>query len=260
MKNYFIFLFVVVGLNNLSAQNFVDSTFGTYGIVNIPFAGALIYSLVLQTDFKMIIAGETYPDFIIGRLNEDASIDSTFNSIGFTSIDSLERNSAVKLQSDGKIICLNDYYTNSTSKGIAVLRFNTDGLLDTLFGNQGISKFSFDTLNSYTFNGLVIQPDSMILISGFVYHGFSNATDAIIFRYKPNGNLDSSFGSNGVVILDHDSLDGSSYSNSICLQTDRKIIVSGDDIFRLNYDGFVDSTFGNAGFIHFGGNFGGLCS
>jgi len=65
---------------------------------------------------------------------------------------------------------------------------------------------------------VVLQPDGKIVVLG------ASGDGAIIVRFNSNGSLDSSFGTNGVVIS---SVSGfSSYGSNVALQSDGKIVVT----------------------------------
>lgn len=182
-------------------------------------------------------------------------LDFSFGSGGIvtTSVGpAMDQGRAVHLQPDGKII-LSGGAQNGTDWDFAVVRYNTNGSLDSSFGANGkvITPVGID--NDMGFSGF-LQPDGKIVVAGDSY----NATnyDFGLIRYNPNGSLDNSFGTGGIVTTNV------SVSNDYCrgalLQPDGKMILTGlsyngsnYDIatVRYNTDGSLDSTFGSSGVV-----------
>jgi uncharacterized delta-60 repeat protein len=203
-----------------------------------------IICTALQNDGKIVVGGlfTSYNGTVCNnlvRLNNDGSLDSTFNP-GGTGLNGAV--TSIALQSDGKIIIAGGFsiYNNLLPcPGIA--RLNTDGSLDTTFsigngpGPGGI--FS-----------LKIQNDGKIIACG----NFSSLNNGTIrndiVRLNSNGTVDSSFTS-GSISNGNDN----EYITSFCIQSDGKLVIAGKfssyigntcyGIARLNVDGSFDSTF-----------------
>jgi uncharacterized delta-60 repeat protein len=86
-----------------------------------------------------------------------------------------------------------------------LMKFTASGEPDYQFGTNGIKRFQVatpvDASYGYSFaQDVVLQPDGKILLIGGTRE---NATDGqgVVLRVLPNGNLDPSFGSNGIVRL-----------------------------------------------------------
>jgi hypothetical protein len=86
-----------------------------------------------------------------------------------------------------------------------LMKFTASGEPDYQFGTNGIKRFqvatAVDASYGYSFaQDVVLQPDGKILLIGGTRE---NATDGqgAVLRVLPNGNLDPSFGSNGIVRL-----------------------------------------------------------
>ncbi|GIV26826.1 MAG: hypothetical protein KatS3mg027_0640 [Bacteroidia bacterium] len=244
-----IFVFEMQG-----QQGTLDSTFGIGGkvITSIGTTSATAHSIAIQNDGKIVVAGESLNgsnmDFALVRYNTDGSLDNTFgnNGIVITDINN-SWNSAysIAIQNDGKILV-----TGDSDYGVALMRYNTDGSLDTTFGTNGkVLTFVYGT--SDVGRSVIIQNDNKILVAG------DNEENFFIIRYNPDGTLDNSFGTGGKVPI----LAGIvSQLNSVVLQNDGKIVVAGWNysvpyngndfvLFRLNTDGTLDNTFGSNGKI-----------
>ncbi|MFO0383613.1 MAG: beta strand repeat-containing protein [Pirellula sp.] len=99
---------------------------------------------------------------------------------------------------------------------------------------------------------MTVQPDGKILVGGYATIGTN--IDFAVARYNPDGSLDTSFGSGGVVTTPIGT--GTDSGRSITLQADGKILVGGlsnngsnDDfaLIRYNVDGSLDTSFGTGG-------------
>jgi uncharacterized delta-60 repeat protein len=155
------------------------------------------------------------------------------------------------LQSDGKIVIVGATSLNAQPGGaynFAVARLNTDGTLDTTFGNGGL--VATDITPSAEDNALsvFIQPDGKIVTGGY-----SGSFMALV-RYNANGTLDNKFGNGGKIITDIEESDEEKIKY-LLPQADGKILAVGTIFFarqqiiavRYNTDGTLDSTFGNSG-------------
>lgn len=98
------------------------------------------------------------------------------------------------VQPDGKIITAGYH---STSR-MAFSRFEANGKLDETFGDHGSILIPYAWLAGDNFRDLAIQPDGKILALIESYHSDPDFPDewgnAYIMRFKPNGELDETFG------------------------------------------------------------------
>src|SRR5947209_3039879 len=99
-----------------------------------------------------------------------------------------------------------------------------DGSLDKKFGNGGFVLTNVDSQNNGSAYDVLMQPDGKTLVSGKTQVSAS-VQRAVLMRYKVNGDLDSTFGVNGVTIQSFD--DNFDVFSSLALQQDGKIVVSG---------------------------------
>jgi uncharacterized delta-60 repeat protein len=190
-------------------------------------------------------------------------LDPTFG-VGGKVLTDLKRSTdlanAVAAQADGKLVVVGQTYKNNdfSDEDFAVARYNTDGTLDTTFGARGRVRTDFPGLAAVP-SAVVIQPDGKIVVAGGAFPLFTFAGDFKVARYNPNGSLDTSFGSGGIVTT---FFPQGSYAFAVALQSDGKIIAAGTHfvdfnpgdmsdtdfaLARYNSDGSLDSTFGNGG-------------
>lgn len=205
-----------------------DSTFGTNGqlITDFTTGEDKAYGVVLQPDGKIVAAGSAqYNKFALARYNSDGSLDTSFDGDGMaltTLGTGFNGAKAVALQSDGKIVAAGS--TRITVwDDFAVVRYNTDGSLDTSFSSDGKVTTGIGSSRDYI-NALVIQPDGKILVGGYSYMGSPTSEDFTLARFDTDGSLDNSFGTDGIVattIANYDAIYG------MALQADGKIVAVG---------------------------------
>ena len=113
----------------------------------------------------------------------DGDLDTTFGTGGkvTTAIGSgNDQAFAVVLQSDGKIVAAGNSF-NGSNHDFAVVRYNTDGSLDTTFDTDGIQTTAIGSGNDQAF-AVVLQSDGKIVAAGNSFNG-SNYDFAVV-RYS----------------------------------------------------------------------------
>ena len=152
------------------------------------------------------------------------------------------------IQSDGKIVAAG----TSDIYNFAVVRYNTDGTLDTSFNGTG--KVTTAVNSSYSVpSGLVMQNDGKILVAGSSSNGNNN--DFALVRYNSGGSLDMSFNGTGKVTTAIGNSDDN--ARSLVLERYGKIVVAGETkiadgsydfaVVRYNPNGSLDTTFNGTG-------------
>jgi uncharacterized delta-60 repeat protein len=232
----------------------LDASFGTAGKVITDFLGGIddVGAVLLQTDGKIVVVGAAFAgytesfNFALARYDTYGNLDPSFGSGGKVSTDfgGAETGLGAALQQDGKIVVV-----GVSGLGFVVARYNIDGSPDSGFGSGGQVVTTFASGEGVAYS-VVIQSDHKILAAG--YSGFYDFT---LVRYGSSGNLDSSFGSGGIVITDF--YGGSDNGFAVALQTDGKAIVAGSaaprfgssDFALARYDtsGNLDPSFGTNG-------------
>ncbi|MGH9826953.1 MAG: delta-60 repeat domain-containing protein, partial [Blastocatellia bacterium] len=151
--------FAVVRYN---ANGALDTSFNHTGKVTTDFSGAYDEALAMriQSDGKIVAAGWTSlgqdfsfhdsDDFALVRYNADGTLDTTFGTAGKVKTDfehGADRIVDLAIQADGKLVgaglAIGPMADSSTAFVFALARYNTDGSLDTTFGNQGLTTTDF---------------------------------------------------------------------------------------------------------------------
>ena len=204
-----------------------DLSFGQDGMVAVDFGAFydLASSVLIQPDGKIVVAGNSANAFAIARLNNNGSLDISFEGDGklTTGLNDYygPRHPAIVLQPDGKIILsgsitsLSDFYSDCS-----IIRYNVDGSLDFSFSDDGILVFGFSGIQE-TINDVEIQADGKILVAGST--SINGSSDFLIRRYNTGGIPDNSFNNNGEVITDFGTPEA---TNAIAL-TNNRIYAAG---------------------------------
>ncbi|MEO6218975.1 MAG: T9SS type A sorting domain-containing protein [Ginsengibacter sp.] len=240
----------------------IPDRYGTFMPVHFANANAV----KIQNDGKIVVAGFANDGgdlrFAVARYNPDGLLDSTFDTDGLqtTKINALQAQArSIVIQNDGKIVLSGkaDDYGNSNT--LAVVRYNSDGSLDSNFDGDGISVLTtgYDVvLTDLPVQSVALQIDGKIVVSGYTSTAGSN--DFFAARLNANGSMDNTFDNDGVVTTDVNSSDD--YAGSVLIQNDGKILIAGTsayypatgyyskfDIIRYNLNGSTDINFGNNG-------------
>ncbi|MBA1419794.1 MAG: hypothetical protein FAF03_02775 [Epsilonproteobacteria bacterium] len=248
-----------VAITRYNTDGSLDTSFGTNGIVttDITVNNDIAYDITLQTDGKFFVSGfssnGTSDEFLLMRYNSDGTLDSSFDSDGIVTTDITAGNDesySIALQSDGKIL-LAGYSFNGTNTDFALIRYNSDGSLDSSFDSDGIVNTDISA-NSDVALSLSLQVDDKILVTGYASNGTD--WDIALLRYNTDGTLDTDFNGSGIVTTDFGI--GDDIGQTVLVQPDGKILVSGTSfngvdndfaLLRYNTDGSLDTTFSGDG-------------
>ena len=191
-------------LARFNTNGFLDNTFGTNGVVDLPAGNGYVgKSVAIQSDGKIVIAcasQSSVGNFVVIRCNANGSADNTFDTDGKVSTNVGTDNSFAKslvLQSDGKIVVCGAAKENSQNV-FAMLRYTTNGSLDNSFDADGIVLTNFSPIHA-TANAVAIQPDGKIFLTGNTT--ITTNADMVLARYSSDGVLDQSFNYSGKLIL-----------------------------------------------------------
>jgi len=238
----------------------LDTSFGTNGIVMTDLGGTSdqAFGMAVQPDNKIVVVGSSNvggtTDFAVVRYNTNGSLDNTFgtNGVVITNLGGTDRARSVIIQLDGKIIAIGSTSSGFTSS-FALVRYKSDGSLDTSFGTNGVVTTSIGASSSASSG--VLLADGKIIAAGSGGALFSS--DFALVRYKSDGSLDTSFGTGGIVTTNIGSTTDT--IQEVVIQPDGKILAGGTTIdaftardfavARYNTDGSLDNSFGTGGIV-----------
>ena len=168
-------------------------------------------TMAVQDDGKIIYGGvfTTYngiPTRRIARLNQDGSLDTTFNiGSGFDITVS-----KILLQSDGKILVSGSFQTYNAETAPSIIRLNSDGSKDYTFNVGGGA--------SLPIRSMALQPDGKIIVVGD-FITFNGQACNRMTRLNPDGSIDPTFivgeGCNGTI-------------ETVTLEAGGKILIGGN--------------------------------
>jgi uncharacterized delta-60 repeat protein len=262
---YYFDLPTVFALARYETDGDLDETFGVQGTQITSFGGyegASATTVALHSDGDITAAGRAFNNF-----NGDVAI-ATYDVQGLRDVDGYPVQQvtafyaddgatillASAVQTDGKLVGAG-YVWNGFDFDFLIARFNTDGTLDQGFGSGGYQTTEFIE-DSYAIDyaqAVAIQPDGKIVVSGEQFGG--GGGDVPVARYNPDGTPDSSFDSDGKVLIDFPGV--FEEGNSIVIQPDGKIVIGGSTnqidfdfaLCRLNSNGSLDGGFGAGGIV-----------
>ena len=204
--------------------------------INIPQRLSLLTLIIL-----MCVATQAFA--------KAGDLDTTFANKGiFATSNNLSTANAVAIQSDGKIVVAGTGVVDTNVFTDMLFRLNTDGRLDSTFGQGGIVNLQ-PTSIVFGFFALAIQSDGKIVASGT---GAFNGKQPVmqVARVNTDGSLDSSFGSGGFTTPIVFPIEG----GNLALQPDGKILVAAgvfnpngvpSEMARFTASGQPDTAFGN---------------
>lgn len=254
-------LFIFYGSFIGQTPGSLDSSFGTGGkTTSSTFYRQLINHIAVQPDGKIVAVGLSTTslgtaNFYVARFNSNGSVDTSFATNGFLNFDMsggsyYDEAQSVKIQPDGKILVGGIVGAISSRYYLGVLRLDSNGAIDTTFGNQGKSIFAMTGLttsssNNYALNDIALQPDGKIVVAGLYNYKYS------IARLNTDGSLDADFSNDGKVTVDFGT--NIEEAKKIKILSDSRILIGGSSQPSniawciLLPDGSLDTSFGTGG-------------
>lgn len=236
-------------------------------------------SAVLDASGRIVVAGfarsgpgAARNDFALARYLADGTLDISFNSggarPGVVIIDfagDRDQFNDVTIDPSGRIVAVGSARPAPGARSdFAIARFLADGTLDSSFGPGG------------PIPGIVItpmttgdNPDAAITMAldaagRIVAGGFADNAgfiDLALARYNPDGTLDATFGTGGMVVTNVGPGNTAENLDELVIQPSGKILVGGGTgkagvfvdsdfmVARYNADGSLDGSFGTGGIV-----------
>jgi uncharacterized delta-60 repeat protein len=254
---------------SLMSAGALDPTFGAgAGYVTTALSsgsGNSAKQVLVQPSGNIVVAGSSNDAFGAVTYNPDGSLDTAFGSGGivrqlFAGAAGGSLGSAalepMGTTGDSKILLAGRDFGQA---GMALMRLNANGTLDTTFGSNGQVVTPFQSNVVFT-NGVAVTSSGQILAAGF-----DGGHTVLLARYNPNGSLDPMFGSGGkaTTVLTSSGTNFHASVLALALQPDGKFVVVGQQywtlstggifhegmLLRYNANGSLDTTFGNGGVV-----------
>ncbi len=255
-----------------------DSSFARDGIaaVDIP---AYANSMALDTDGSLFQAGGIY----IWKYDSNGVLDDSFGGDGISTVPVQrgEHNKsmiqAISLDNTGGLYVAGYGENRAGDTDMLIWRFGSDGRLDRTFGDDGmVYHHSAAGGEGYDFaSSIALDKDGQVYVVGYS-ENVQDDYDMVLWRYKPDGTLDTSFDGDGIVTYDSKA-ETTTTRRSLVLDRGNNLYVNehdfgkavafdsagdvyvlgisyygGDDNFdtilwKYKRDGSLDSTFGEDG-------------
>jgi uncharacterized delta-60 repeat protein len=268
----------VFTVTRYNADGSLDTSFGTGGTAETDFQAnfgpsslSQVAGVAVLPGGKIVLAGEVSlaqgTGFGLVRFNPDGSLDTTFGTGGevFTNVGPSGLAVPAGLVVDpatGKVVVAGTSVDFSTgfSEDFALVRYNTNGSLDSTFGTGGIVTTNFGNFTAAGSAGVALTPGGQIALAG-TFFGVSGNQEVLVARYNTNGSLDSGFGTGGSVFTDFPQSTTPVVAGVAVDPNTSKIVVAGttqtfstgfiEDFFvsRYNTNGSLDSAFGSGGIV-----------
>lgn len=167
------------------------------------------------------------------------------------------------LQNDKKLVLVGNA-DSGEGKRLVLARVNPDGKFDRDFGLEGVAFLKLAGLHESTATRVIVQPDGRLLVAGLALVDGTDAQErqyrVFLVRYLDNGDLDLTFGDDGLVFLGEDELILNYSEIELAQQQDGRILIMATQgakdndevtmrpwIRRVWQDGQADLSFGNNG-------------
>jgi len=265
----------VFALARYNSDGSLDTTFNSSGKVatDIGTSYASGVGVALQADGKIVVAGTVFNgsnfDFAVIRYNINGSLDTSFDGDGYVTTDFASMDdiaTSLVIQPNGRIIVVGMAQRPGDAFGpnrdFALVRYNTNGSLDTTFDGDG--KVTTDFPASGTFSedfaySVTLQSNGKIVVAGDTINVGLNDYIFALARYNSNGSLDTAFNLTGKLTAAFGSNGtASDHAASVAVQPDGKIVVAGNSadgntndilVSRFNANGSPDASFGSGGSV-----------
>lgn len=274
------------GLARLNTDGSLDQSFGggdglvTTNIGNFISANSAeeARAVAIDSQGRIVIGGWTSfvgKKMALARYLADGALDTTFGAGGFVVIRPDNPTPGADMTAspyneseildlvigaDDSIVAVGKTSTSlsGTSEDLVVARFGSSGALDTSFNGTGVVIRDVAT-GVDNANAVALDADGRVVIAGMsdVTPGAGDAYHMVVARLDATGVFDINFDGDGLLTLPFTT---QSDAQAVVVQPDLKIVVGGATadpldqfnrvdfaLARFNYDGSLDSSFGNGG-------------
>ena len=256
-----------------------DPSFGTNGLAFLSLDGVEGHELkprvaVALPDGRLLFGGmrnlraqgDADPHMLgaLARMTADGSADVGFGSdpanpgivvlpdiVPGTAMQIVE---SMRVLQDGRIVAAGSGSAFGPPQGF-VVRLNSDGTVDTDFGDGGIV-----LVPSASLHAVALDSQSRIVVAGEKIGGTPQYRGLVV-RLNADGQLDTTFGDTGLVTIAQPGIDQLGYLSALAITADDRIVVGGSyqvphpefidnydfSIVRITVDGDLDPTFAGGG-------------
>lgn len=249
----------------VTAAGALDTGFGVGGIFRLSSQSStpgVINSVLEQPDGKLLLSGSLETsgggsETALIRLNANGTLDTSFGAngvvrgLGTTGAPEFAFSAAEgsRILPDGDILTVGSGGPNG---GLFVLRHNSDGTADTAFGTGGRLPITLPQ-GEVEIESLAVDPQGRLVI--LLEAGDDDVEVTYLVRLTQAGTLDTTFGSNGVLLVPTPVPNLVTEANQLAIDAAGNILLAGsleepvgeEDIFsfvmRLTPNGALDTSF-----------------
>jgi uncharacterized delta-60 repeat protein len=194
----------------------------------------------------------TFAFAVAGAGAAPGDLDRSFGNRGFVRTSNGSEGRALALQQNERIVAVGNWVDGYA---IRIVRYLRDGSLDPTFGNGGLATVLDVGAENGSIHPAAAGIDSVgrIVVAGKLEDPAS-LSGIVVFRVLPGGDLDTSFGDQGMVVLDPGVRDG---AVGLEVRADDSVLVGGyanefrqDSAFvvaRIDDQGDLDAGYGDGG-------------
>jgi uncharacterized delta-60 repeat protein len=218
---------------------------------NYEDAGLSIY---VDNNGKIYVTGYSFngrnKDMVIWRYNSDGTLDTTFNGTGIVVHDNAAGKNKVPRVADE-----NRPKTNKKSiieEGLSLGKKFEKSLPTKPLDPTMLEPISGDDVGK----SIYVDSSGKIYVTGYSWNSRGGNTEMVFWRYNRDGSLDKTFDGDGIVVYDIYAYAVEDVGNSIYVDSEGKIYVTGYSyngrnkdmtIWKYNSDGSLDTSFDGRG-------------
>ncbi len=259
-------VYIAGGNSEMFAARFLangtpDVSFNGTGVWIGQYASSeeLGFAMTLQPDGKILLGGQegsaTMSNLLFARLNSNGTLDTSFGTNGYTSIDTNPQTETVKslgILSTGEIIGIGYVHVSDPyfTELFMMAKLDVNGMPVSGFGNNGV--FIPSEFNSTSFGrSCVIVNDNIIATGNF------QSGSMFVTKLNSLGTLDPTFGNSGIAYLNINVVNS---GNQLFFGGDNKYYVCGTSgdaspgpreflLARFDINGNLDASFNGVGYV-----------
>lgn len=251
-------------LTKTDKNGVLDNTFGTNGKVTTVIGHSESpQDIVIQGDGKIIVVGEanlrptpnspgTYVGFAV-RYNINGTLDTSFGTNGIYKLTSSKQFLSVMVLPNGSIVLGGNTSINNEYLAILV-KLDSNGVEDSQFGTNGVLSLT-STNFKFSMGEAILLNEGKIFCVGLEYSDILNHSKSAYCKIDSFGNFDTTFGTNGKVVIDlfnYNPIQNiTEYLHTTRELPNGQIVIGGTELnpflLKINSNGSLDSAFGTNG-------------